>query len=147
MKLITLHTLNLDGAKVSDKEDPTISELAVQIRVILNENFDRLDAAVHAFLDKAFEEAGDVLISSAPSLNNVKFEYCNMDNREVYDYDVKFIIDRIDDFQNGQSLLNKRQAFDAGSYQRMSPAQGFIELIKAIEKASLSSEANMKEDS
>jgi len=146
MKLITLHTLNLDGAKVSDKEDPTISELAAQIWVILNENFERLDAAVNAFLDKAFEEAGDVSISSVSSLNDVEFEYFNMDNYFNGKYDAKFSINRRDPFQEGQTLLNRKQAFDTRSYRRMPPAQGFIELIKAIEEASQSSETNMKED-
>ena len=145
MKLITHHTLNLDGVKVSDKEDPTISELAVQIRVILNENFDRLDAAVNAFLDKAFEKAGDVAISSVSSLNDVEFEYFNMDHYFNDKYDAKFSINRRDHFREGQTLLNRNQTFDTRSYQRMSPAQRFIELIKAIEEASRSRETNMEE--
>jgi len=130
---------------VSDKEDPTISELAVQIRVILNENFDRLDAAVNAFLDKAFEKAGDVAISSVSSLNDVEFEYFNMDHYFNDKYDAKFSINRRDHFREGQTLLNRNQTFDTRSYQRMSPAQRFIELIKAIEEASRSRETNMEE--
>ena len=131
---------------MSDKEDPTISELAVQIRVILNENFDRLDAAVNAFLDKAFEEAGDVSISSVSSLNDVEFKYYDVGNPNFdYSPDAEFTINRRDPFQEGQTLLNRNQTFDTRSYQRMNPAQGFIELIKAIEEASRSSETNMEE--